>query len=210
MWSKRCKGITLLGELIAFMFMIGMGYFLGGLVLYMDNISGGLKALHIGPINYTLTVKSGYVPISQEAGLLALMEVTDPTTGMPLKKLLAAAVAQDSDTVWIEGKTRKVSAAFTSALVTSGWIPTLDEKTFLIILKTRTQTIKLWDKNFDKTGNVIILQKVRYMIPSLNGNGYIEMYIRGTNLLSDGNICSSNEQCVSGCCCDNKCKTCPC
>src|SRR5437867_179533 len=95
------KGASLIGELIALLFMVVLGYFLGGLIAYTHR----LNAVVPNELAYDLTVEAATIPIKHENLLLAFLETTYDYNGqkIPMKRLLTEAVLQDSKDIRVNG-----------------------------------------------------------------------------------------------------------
>ena len=77
------KGITLIGEIVAFLFLIIFAYFLGFVLIYLHWLGVGT-----GGSQYTLDVESALIPVRHEAMLMALLETTfvpDGVNNIPMK-----------------------------------------------------------------------------------------------------------------------------
>src|SRR3989344_2048851 len=101
------KGIELIGELITFIALIILGYLLGGAIVYLDRefhiidvIPGG------GEGKFVLIVNASTLPIKHEDAMLAFLESTYTVgnTEIPIKKLIAASLAQNTTQIYLNGR----------------------------------------------------------------------------------------------------------
>jgi hypothetical protein len=171
------KGVTLLGELVAFIFLIGIGYALGGMIIYTNNISGWLDDIHqgSGTADFSLTVKTGIYPVIQEDALLSLMEADDPYTGVEMKRVFEAAVAQNriSD-IYIDGKFVDLQSSAGSIFASAGWAPQIGGN-YLLVLRTPQKNFAI-SGNIETSKKVIKVQKAVAKIYSSGGEGLLELY----------------------------------
>lgn len=176
-WKTR-KGVTLIGELIAFLFLIGIGYLLGGVLIFTKGVSEGWGVFEARTIDYDLTVYSGFLPVKHQDAVLAFLECTDPNTGIPMKRILTAAVVQNISKPYIPENfgTIDIQNAANDILSASKW----GEGAFVLLLRMPTGTVHLagdWSKCKEK--EVIRLQKVSIVIFSPFEKGNLELYSCG-------------------------------
>jgi hypothetical protein len=160
------KGVTIIGELIAFVFLIGLGYFIGGLALFMDSFTADVTKL-----NFPVTDVARIMPLHQENLLASALEVTD--AGMAYKRMLVAAVAQGTSTPLVDGRKTDLTALFNT--IGTG----TDSSKYILLLV------------FDPNGKIIFegkrigtvdwsianqFKKARMYVPSPTGTGLIELY----------------------------------
>ncbi len=175
---KSRKGITLIGELIALIFLIATGYLLGGLIIFVKNVSQNLT----GQVQFFLTIKTAFLPIKHEYTMLAFLESiyqTNSNKKIPIKTILTQAVTQNSvDKIYINGEFVDLKDASTKVL--SVWPK--GDKILLLNLKISGNNHPIfWDaKDLDQLRNRdrIRLQKVSLRIFSPQNEGVLE-YIVG-------------------------------
>jgi hypothetical protein len=167
------KGATLIGELIAFLFLIVLGYFMGGLIIYTHGLSTTL-GLHI---NYNLTIEPTSIPIKHEVALLSFLESTHAVSGeeIPMKKLIVASLVQNSSNVYINGHFIHVDTAAQDIL--DAWST---DKGFLLRIRKSDGDIRLaWNiVNFKEGTSVLRLQKISAAIVSPFKDGVLELIVR--------------------------------
>jgi hypothetical protein len=113
------KGIELLSSLIALLFLIGIGTFLGGIVILVINM---VTLPSTNPIDYELQLAPSYPPVKYQTMLLSYLETTDES-GFQIKKILAYAAYQGNVTnVFIDGTEVTTLGSSTSDMFNE-WIP---------------------------------------------------------------------------------------
>ena len=155
------KGISLVGELIAFLFMVVLGYFLGGLIVYTHRLS----PIAPGNLLYDLTVEATTIPVKHEDMLLAFLETTYDYNGqkIPMKTLITEAAIQKTTDIRINGIDDPIHIDEISKSILKPYEP---EQGFLLRLVTEDKKINLaWDLN-DFIGNkqILKIQKVSIKI----------------------------------------------
>lgn len=114
------KGQTLLGKLFNMLVLLAVGSVMVIVVFFVTNYAGSVH-------KYDATVKILYQPSKYDIALAAFLETTDPDTGIAMKDILAAAVAQKSDSyVYIGGSDISVQS------VTGPMLAAMLEKSFFL------------------------------------------------------------------------------
>lgn len=170
------KGSTLIGELIAFFFLIVLGYFMGGMIIYTHMLA---QAAHV-TINYDLTIESTSIPIKHELALMSFLESTyDICSGrkVPMKELITAAAVQNLSEVYIDGCIVNVSQASQGIFDASGWTT---DRGFLLQLKKSDKNIRLaWDiTQFKGSTTILRLQRISTKVISPFVDGTLELTVR--------------------------------
>jgi len=171
------KSVTVIGEIIAFLFLIILGYFLSLGMIYMHNVS---KV--VGGPNYTLEVEAAAIPVKHEYALMSFLETTYTTSSnknIPVKKIMTAAVNQHHTinqynmNAWVDGE--YIDLEDLSENILNNW---KGDAIYLLKLKTPSKELKLvWDINKLKAKKILNIQKIRTQIISPFGNGELELYV---------------------------------
>ncbi|MFQ6021015.1 MAG: hypothetical protein ACE5J4_03335 [Candidatus Aenigmatarchaeota archaeon] len=172
--------ISLLGELIAFLFLVIMGYILSGTIIMIDQMYGFVEILPGGELSYSLTVKSVGLPITHEDALISFLESTYTSNSgkiIPIKRLITAALVQDNNEVVIDGEIIDVGSAVRTTL--GSWE---GEHSYLLRIKTPEKNIELvWDdpdlESFKGTEKILRIQKISTKIISPFNEGELELYV---------------------------------
>jgi len=168
------KGSSLIAEIIALLVMIGMGYLLGGIMIYVQGIAG---LPYMPKVQYELTLEPGAIPIRHEDAMLSLMEST--YEGVTIKQLAFYAVAERNVDPYIpdKGKTINLKNAIENNLHIANWGADM----FLLKLKTPDSEIPLiWDDSLLSRSKVLRVQRVSVpMDLGSLGKGSMELYVVG-------------------------------
>ncbi len=155
------KGISLVGELISFLFMVVLGYFLGGLIVYTHRLS----PIAPGNLLYDLTVEATTIPVKHEDMLLAFLETTYNHNGqkIPMKTLITEVAIQKNRSIRINGIDDPIDIGGISRSILRPYEP---EQGFLLRLVTGNEKINLaWDlKTFIGNKQILKIQKVSVKI----------------------------------------------
>jgi len=104
------KGQTLPGKLFNMIILLAIGCAVVIAVLVITMFAGDAH-------KFDATVKVLYNPTKYDVALMAFLESTDPGTGVPIRDVLAAAVAQGSASyVYVDGRSVNVQSATGSLL----------------------------------------------------------------------------------------------
>jgi len=173
---RQLKGVSLIGELVALLFMLGAGYFLGGIIIWFKAATLGGA---IGP-DYNLIVEPGFTPVKHEDMLLSMLETTYPgDPSIKMKDIFAAVASQNSSTVRIGTKTYSVESGVRSIMGT--WA---GDDPYLLRVHTTSKDVKIvWDTESFKTGRgALRIQKVQVKTFGSGGCAkgacYLELLVR--------------------------------
>ncbi len=112
---KGLMGATLLAELIALLFMIAAGYFLGGTIIWFRGSTFGGK---LGP-DYTLQLEPGFIPVRHQDMLMAALETWPVGQEESVMNLLELAAMQNNTIVTKpDGMTIEITGAIRDVLRT--------------------------------------------------------------------------------------------
>ena len=169
---KGKKGVTLVGEIIAFLFLVATGYFLTGANIYAYGISATTMQL-TEPLEYVLDLAGGYMPLANEMAVLSLLE--SKYNDIPIKTIVTQCLVQDEPDPIINGASIDSEEAILSILNQWG----VDEnRLYVIRIKTNVKTIPLvGDIDDIESDSLISFQKIETKIFSPFSNGLLEVYI---------------------------------
>jgi len=165
---RRKKGVTLLGEIVAFLFLIATGYILSGAIIMAHGVTTTATAVTGSKIDYNLTMEAGYFPVAHEITLLTILESTN-SGKVPLKTILTQALTQKTNQPVVNGvKITDLESTIDDTLKFWGdgyWFRLKTETDVIIDMKSFTSSEKA------------IFQKVSTRIYSPFQDGIVELYI---------------------------------
>ena len=98
------KGQTLPGKLFNMLIVLAIGSAIVIVVFFVTRYAG---IAH----RYDTTVRILYTPTKYDIALMVFLESTDPDTGIPMKDIIASAVAQKSDSyVYVDGNSINIQS----------------------------------------------------------------------------------------------------
>ncbi|MCD6477154.1 MAG: hypothetical protein J7K26_03290 [Candidatus Aenigmarchaeota archaeon] len=175
------KASTELGEFIAFLFLIVIGFVVGGGLNWLTGIAEDFSNYISGTDeagNWYITYQTDYMPIRQQRALLSLIEVT--YQGYPIKELLEYSVAQGTIDVKINGESINIKDAIRE--VVSKWDSEVaDNSGYIIYLKYDDENlspIKIIDTvSLAERHESVNVQKTSFDIITPYRNAILEFYV---------------------------------
>lgn len=169
------KGTTLLGEIVAFLFLIATGYMLSGAIIMAHGV--GMVAVQATgtKIDYSLTMESGYFPVSHEIALMSFLETTD-SNNIPMKTILTQAVVQKTDSPIVNGYQITGLQNTIEDDIFNGWTRGAGPVKYWLIVKVGNDNPIIDIKNAPEMDKYVF-QKVSTTIYSPFEDGIIELYL---------------------------------
>jgi len=171
---KNKKGVTLVGEIIAFLFLIATGYFLTGANIYAYGVSAVTLEL-TQPLEYVLDLEGGYMPLANEMAVLSLLE--SKYNDLPIKTIVTQCLIQNTNDPKIDGASVDAELAIQDIL--DQW-QINENRDYVIRIKSGSNTIPIIGENYMntvETSGVVNFQKIETKIFSPFANGQLEVYI---------------------------------
>ncbi len=174
------KGSSLIGDIIAFLFLIVTGYFLTGVIIFANGVAVAEQSLTSDNLEYDLTITAGFFPVRNEVALLSLLEceytIEDTEIRIPIKKIITECLIQSTKDPYIYGE--EIDAGDAVEEVMGGLNPS---GTIILRLKKDTGAVVNilgdMDRITEQTQEAVIFQKVTTRVFSPFQDAMLEMYM---------------------------------
>ena len=168
--KRNMKGITEVGEMIAFIFLIVIGFIIGGMISYYGAFTNFLE---IDIVEWEISYKTNYLPTTQQDMLLALLECTEGDH--TVKELFHYAVAQDSGAIVIPGQTELVYIDDIINNKLGSW--QTGSGNYIIVLKTDRELMVLGSNQDIDWKDKKTVQRISIDINTPFRKGVLEYYV---------------------------------